>query len=66
MAYIRNRIFKIGDKVRLVRDVSVIAGTFTKGHIMEITDCADRRGWDLADEDGNRLLETQSDNFELV
>jgi hypothetical protein len=55
----------IGAKVKLVHDVRVMKGVFTKGHVMKITGFAER-GYDLADVDGNTLLECPRDNFEVI
>ena len=55
----------IGVKVKLVRDVQVAKGTFTKGHVMKITGFTER-GYDLVDSDGNDLLECRRDNFEVI
>lgn len=47
---------KVGDRVRLTRDVDVIMGTFTKGHEFTVTFIGER-GPDLIDDDGNSLTE---------
>lgn len=48
---------KVGDRVRLVQDVEVGKGTFTKGHEFTVVSIG-WRGPDLMDDDGNELIET--------
>lgn len=56
MAFIKAGL-QVGDRIRLKNDVSVLAGTFTKGHELTVTGSGPR-GLDLRDDDGNMLCET--------
>jgi hypothetical protein len=47
---------QIGDKVRLTKNVKVMAGTYTVGHEFTITGKGDR-GYDLIDDHGRNLSE---------
>lgn len=55
MAFIPKTL--IGKRVILLLDVEVLSGTFEKGTEMTITGCTER-GYDLIDDEGNKLLET--------
>lgn len=53
----RKDILKEGDRVRLTRDVTVISGTYTKGHELECIGLGER-GYNFQDDQRNQLLET--------
>lgn len=56
MTFIPNPQARVGSRVRLNSDVETLSGTFTKG--TELTIVGESfRGWDLEDDDGNRLYE---------
>ena len=50
------RNLKIGDRVRLTEDITNMYMPFLKGHIFTIFDSS-YRGWDLIDDDGNKMVE---------
>jgi len=55
--FIKNKsYFTVGDKVKINRDVDVLAGTFTAGHEFTVVSMG-ARGPDLKDSDGNVLGE---------
>ena len=58
-----------GRRIRLTANRSALNGKFTCGHEFTITGSS-YRGFDLIDDDGNRLLETMmyvpSDGFEFI
>jgi len=51
-----NRNLKIGDRVRLNEDITNMYMPFPKGHIFTIFGST-LRGWDLVDDNGNKLVE---------
>ena len=57
---------RIGSRVRLICDVEVLKGTFTKGHELTVTENAGIRGWNLIDDNGEVLNEVFSDKFEII
>lgn len=63
MAYVKNdNTFKVGDWVYTTRTVSsCYAGHFEKGTRVRIIGVSER-GYDLADEYGNRVIETGFDS----
>lgn len=63
--FIPKERIRVGSKVELDEDVKVLAGTFTKGHRFTVIGEGER-GFDLEDEDGNKLLETRFVNLKLV
>jgi len=48
---------EIGSKVKLTKDLKMITKIYKKGHEFTIIDQS-RRGFDLQDKDGNKVLET--------
>lgn len=54
---IEHKQIKIGSRVRLTKDVSLFHRTFTKGHEFTVYGSS-YRGWDLVDDDGNKMDET--------
>lgn len=48
--------FKVGDRVRLKKDMELGIGKFTKGHEFKIT-AYHERGYDLVDDAGNDIQE---------
>lgn len=64
---IEHNQIKIGSRVKLTEDVELFACTYTKGH--EFTVCGSSyRGWDLVDDDGNKMGECLfiHDKLELI
>lgn len=47
---------KIGSRVKLTEDISLFNKQFKKGHIFTIYGSS-YRGWDLIDDDGNKMDE---------
>lgn len=64
---IEHKQIKIGSRVRLLKDVEMHNYTYTKGHEFTVYDESER-GWDLEDDDGNKLCECLLiyDKLELV
>jgi hypothetical protein len=64
---IKTNTIQIGSRVRINSDVKLFGRTFTKGHEFTVFDSGPR-GWDLIDDEGNKLLETglMNDKIELV
>lgn len=65
MVWIQNKSLKklpkIGDKVRLTKDVTSFVGTLTKGSIVTITDCDAMRGFSYKDDKGHVVTEAGTD-----
>lgn len=61
MAFIKNGP-SVGDRVVLNRNVEVLAGIFEKGTVMTLLSHGER-GWDMEDDEGNKLLETGLSNL---
>jgi hypothetical protein len=59
MAYIKHGL-EVGDTVILEREVSCMAGTFTKGSKVKIVGSS-YRGYNIEDEEGNRIIEVGYD-----
>lgn len=58
MAYVKNKnSYDIGEWVILSREIDSFAGYFEKGTKVKITGISPR-GYDLEDEQGNRIIET--------
>lgn len=57
MAYIKNNTHGIGNWVVTTRVHESMAGKFTKGSKVKITDIDPIRGYTIEDEDGNRICE---------
>ena len=57
---------KIGDRVKLLKDIEVLSGTMKAGSIGRITDCDQMRGYDFTDEEGNRVTECGFESFEKL
>lgn len=55
MTFIRHG-FKIGERVRLKKDMELGIGTYTKGHEFKVVSWHER-GYDLVDDDGNEIQE---------
>lgn len=57
----------IGSRVRLLKDVKMFDCTYTKGHEFTVYGSS-YRGWDLVDDDGNKIDETGfiSDKLKLI
>lgn len=51
-----NRELKIGDNVRITEDINLFNKIFKKGHKFKIYGSS-YRGWDLIDDDGNKIDE---------
>jgi len=51
MVFVR-KIIDIGDRVEAVKDIDIIRGTFTKGHVFTVVGC-NNRGFNLIDDEGN-------------
>ena len=64
MAFIPNGP-KVGDRVRIMHDVRVPAGTYTKGHEFTITGYS-FRGPDMVDDDGRPLYEAFNVTIEKI
>ena len=64
---IEHKQIKIGSRVRLLEDVEMFNCTYTKGHEFTVYD-GSYRGWDLVDDDGNKMDECLfiHDKLELV
>jgi hypothetical protein len=58
---------EIGSRVRLKEDIEMFDCVYTKGHEFTVYGSSER-GWDLVDDDGNKMDETRliSDKLELV
>jgi hypothetical protein len=54
---IENKQIKVGSRVRLKEDVPMFNCTYTKGHEFNVVSSS-YRGFDLEDDDGNRMDET--------
>ncbi len=54
----------IGDKIRLTKDITTMAGTMTKGTIVTCIGESGYRGYDFQDNEGNRILECGFDGFD--
>lgn len=63
MAFIKYNNYKIGDKVKLIKQVANCYGYFEKGSIVYISNI-NPRGFDISDNEGNVVSETSSSNFE--
>jgi len=48
---------KVGDRVYINRELEMFGRIYTKGHQFIITGSS-YRGWDLIDDDGNKVTET--------
>jgi len=59
MTFLPRPHIKIGDRVALEHDTDTLAGLFTRGHEFTVTNRTSR-GWDLIDDENNRLLETNA------
>ena len=64
---IEHKQIKIGSRVRLLEDVEMFNHTYTKGHEFNVYGSS-YRGWDLVDDDGNKIDECLfiHDKLELV
>lgn len=64
---IEKQQIKIGSRVRLLEDVEMFNCTYTKGHEFTVYGSS-YRGWDLIDDDGNKMNECLfiHDKLELV
>jgi hypothetical protein len=64
---VEHKQIKIGSRVRLLSDVKMFNCTYTKGHEFTVFGCG-YRGWDLVDDDGNKMLECLfiHDKLELI
>ena len=58
--------FSIGDKVKLLRDVTSMLGYFEKGSIVTIVRCDEIRGWTIEDEEENSISEVESSAFGYI
>lgn len=56
MGYINNNTYEIGDWVLTTRVHESMAGKFTRGSLVKITDIGER-GYSIEDEEGNRVVE---------
>lgn len=63
---IEHKKWEIGARVRLLEDVEMHDCTYTKGHEFTITGSDDIRGFNLEDDDGNKLHETRFVDMELI
>ena len=61
----RNYSFKVGDVVRTRRIVDCFSGYFEKGTVVTVIGVS-KRGYDLQDADGNRIIETGFDSIERI
>lgn len=61
------RHIKIGSRVRLTEDVEMFTVTYTKGYEFTVYGSS-YRGWDLIDDDGNKIVECLfiHDKLELI
>lgn len=67
MAFIpAKRVFSMGDKATLAREVSAIVGTFEKGTVVTISNIDPYRGFSIKDDYGNELIECGWELFEKV
>lgn len=57
MTFIPNQSLKIGDRIEITEDLSVLSGTYTKGHKFKIISEDNIRGFDLEDDEGNKVYE---------
>ena len=63
MAYVKNKNgFEIGDWVTTTKKVDSCAGYFEKGTKVKVIGIS-YRGYDLEDENGNRIIETGYDSI---
>lgn len=64
---IENKQIKIGSRVRLLEDVKMFNSIYKKGHEFKVYSSS-YRGWDLIDDDGNKIDECLfiHDKLELV
>lgn len=64
---IERKQIEIGSRVRLLEDVEMFNCTYTKGHEFKVYGSS-YRGFDLVDDDGNKMNETLfiHDKLELV
>lgn len=58
-------IVRIGDKVKLTKDVSSFAGTLKAGTIVTVIGSNGYRGYDFQDDEGHKILEAGFD-FEKI
>lgn len=63
---IKRKTYEIGARVRLLEDVKMHDCTYTKGHEFTIVREDDMRGFDLEDDDGNRICETRFVKMKLI
>jgi len=64
---IEKKQIKIGSRVRVTEDIEMFNCTYTKGHEFKVYGSS-YRGWDLIDDDGNKMDECLfiHDKLELV
>lgn len=63
MAYVKHKNeFNIGDWATTKRDIDSFVGYFEKGTRVKVVGKSDR-GYDLEDEEGNRITETGFDSI---
>jgi len=58
--------FSIEDRVVLTEEKEAITGKFTQGSIVTITGIDQMRGYDIEDDEGNKLIECGFTGFELL
>lgn len=59
-------ILKKGDKVKLTKDIKVMAGTMKAGTIVTVIGCTQMRGYDFEDDEGHRVIECGFKGFEKI
>jgi hypothetical protein len=64
MTFISTKI-EVGDKVKSNNTLKICNGFFTKGHEFIVIGIGER-GFDLQDEDGNRIGEVHSTTLSLI
>ena len=64
---IEKQQIKVGSRVRLLKDVKMFNCIYTKGHKFTVY-AGGQRGWDLIDDDGNKMDECLfiHDKLELI
>ena len=65
MAFVKNWLPSVGEKVKTTRRISAGGGYFEKGSVVTITAIGDR-GYDVEDEDGNRIIECGWEGFARI
>jgi len=65
MAFIPKDNAKVGDRVRLIRNIKLYQGIFEAGTIVTLTEL-NERGWGFVDDEGNGCCEAGYSFFEKL